>query len=151
MMHSRTIYLQAILLIILLPTVASFIVNPSGVTTATALQKQSLTKLNLHVDPIHIHRDSLLRLDDPMLLGKESDDAHNHHWTTKEIHKFTNSLAPLILGIYLLGFYLSRHPVVDGGELTHVGVDPMFGGGILIGAGLYMVKWSVDNTFLSPP
>jgi hypothetical protein len=81
-----------------------------------------------------------------MLLGTETE----HRWTTKEIHKFTNSLAPLILALYLIGFYLS-HYHVENGEMTHVSVDPMFGGGILIGTGLYMMKWSVDRTFLSPP
>jgi hypothetical protein len=165
MMSSRTIYLQAILLILLLPAVASFIVQPSRITSTAEVsslirQKESLTNLHLHVDPIHLHRDSLLRLDDPMLLGKDIEDSHNHHpWKTssKEIHKFTNSLAPLVLAVYLIGYYLSHYH--DNGEMTTammhhnvaVPVDPMFGGGLLIGVGLFMMKWSVDRTFLSPP
>lgn len=89
-----------------------------------------------------------------MLLGKESEHPKSH-WTSKEIHKFTNSLAPLVLAIYIIGYYLSQHHHQNGGGggemMTHVPVDPMLGGGILIGAGLYMMKWSVDRTMLSPP
>ncbi|KAL3788176.1 hypothetical protein ACHAWO_011757 [Cyclotella atomus] len=156
-MNSRRIYLQAILLILLLPAVASFIVQPTTLLTSTAAAKESLTNLNLHVDPIHLHRDSLLRLDDPMLLGKETKDSH-HPWITssKQIHKFTNSLAPLVLALYLIGYYLSHyyHDESNGEMIAmmhhNIPVDPMFVGGLLVGAGLYMMKWSVDRTFLSP-
>jgi len=148
MLHYRTIYLQALQLLLLLPVVASFIVTPNvfATTKTLSLQKQSL-QLNLHVDPIHLHRDSLLRLDDPMFLKEEIEP--NDIWSTKEIHKFTNSLAPLVLAMYLIGYYLSNYHAND--EMTHAHMDPMFGGGILIGVGLYLMKWIVDNTFLSPP
>ena len=166
-MHSKTMYLHTALFLLLLASTTSFIVNPS--IAITTLQKQkvsssSSSSRNLHVDPIHIHRDSLLRLDDPMLLGKETQNHPKpYHWDTKQIHKFTNSfLAPLVLALYLVGYYLSQHHhelivnhVGENGDdsnmMTHLAVDPMFGGGMLIGVGLYMMKWSVDRTFLSPP
>lgn len=144
MFHSRTkaIYLQAILLLLIIPVVSSFVANQQR-------QRTLCKQLYLHIEPIHIHRDSLLRLDDPMLLGKDSE---KHNWPSKhELHKFTNSLAPLVLAAYLIGYFLTHYHTADVSEATHVTVDPMFGGGILIGTGLYMMKWSVDRTFLSPP
>ena len=150
MINSRAIYLQTILLILLLPSVASFIVNP---TTRTALLSIRTTPipLNLHVDPIHIHRDSLLRLDDPILLGTE--EHHNRRWAnTNAAHKVTLALAPLALAFYLVGIYLGQYHHGETMSVLHdITVDPMFGGGILIGAGLFMIKWSASNAILSPP
>ena len=153
MSSTKTMYLQTILFL-LLKSSSSFIVHP---TIATTKQKLVQSTRYLHVDPIHIHRDSLLRLDDPMLLGKETDHTNTKYkhpldypWDTKQIHKFTNSIAPFVLGLYLIGYYLSQHQHQDVLNSNSLTMDPMFGGGILIGVGLIMMKWSVDRTFLSP-
>ena len=153
MSSTKTMYLQTILFL-LLKSSSSFIVRP---TIATTKQKLVQSTRYLHVDPIHIHRDSLLRLDDPMLLGKETDHTNTKYkhpldypWDTKQIHKFTNSIAPFVLGLYLIGYYLSQHQHQDVLNSNSLTMDPMFGGGILIGVGLIMIKWSVDRTFLSP-
>lgn len=153
MSSTKTMYLQTILFL-LLKSSSSFIVHP---TIATTKQKLVQSTRYLHVDPIHIHRDSLLRLDDPMLLGKETDHTNTKYkhpldypWDTKQIHKFTNSIAPFVLGLYLIGYYLSQHQHQDVLNSNSLTMDPMFGGGILIGVGLILMKWSVDRTFLSP-
>ena len=149
MINFRAIYLRTILLILVLPSVASFIVNPTTGTAVLLPTRTNPIALNLHVDPIHIHRDSLIRLDDPMLLGEED----NRHWTNaQEVHKVTLALAPFALAVYLVGIYLGQYHHEEIIPTLHdVPVDPMFGGGILIGIGLYMMKWSVNRAFLSPP
>lgn len=148
MIHSKSkpIHLKTtcLLFLLILPVVSTFVVNHPSTAT------KQITRLHLHVDPIHLHRDSLLRLDDPMLLGQES----THRWpSNKELHKFTNSIAPLVLAVYLVGWYLTHHST-GGGDSVEAGrmaIDPTFGGGMLIGVGLWMMKWSVERTFLSPP
>ena len=66
------------------------------------------------------------------------------------LHRFTNHVAPIVLATYLIGHYLSRYhtTLVDGG--VNVDADPKIGGVFLIGAGLLMMKWGIDQSFLSP-
>ncbi|EED93848.1 predicted protein [Thalassiosira pseudonana CCMP1335] len=142
-----------IVLMACLPVASTFVTKSSfGTATALKRKQQHFNTLFLHVDPIHLHRDSLLRLDDPMLVGKATEN--NMKISKKDIHRFTNTLAPLILAIYLIGFYLSNYytspAFVENGEV-YMPVDPMFGGYVLIGTGLMMMKWSIERTFLSPP
>ena len=72
----------------------------------------------------------------------------------KALHHFTNHLAPVVLALYMVGHYLSLLQSSTAGSMnggsTGIDIDPLFGGYVLIGTGLFMVKWSIDNAFLSP-
>ena len=100
--------------------------------------------LFLHVDNLHPHRDSVVRLEDDIPIDHDVLDKN------KMLHKLTNHVAPIVLATYLIGHYLSRYhtTLVDGG--VNVDADPHLGGVFLIGAGLLMMKWSIDQTILSP-
>ena len=100
--------------------------------------------LFLHVDNLHPHRDSVVRLEDDIPIDHDALDKN------KMLHKLTNHVAPIVLATYLIGHYLSRYhtTLVDGG--VNVDADPHLGGVFLIGAGLLMMKWSIDQTILSP-
>jgi len=100
--------------------------------------------LFLHVDNLHPHRDSVVRLEDDIPIDHDVLDKN------KMLHKLTNHVAPIVLATYLIGHYLSRYhtTLVDGG--VNVDADPQFGGMLLIGAGLLMMKWSIDQSILSP-
>ena len=92
-----------------------------------------------------------MKLDDPIPYAaarldrsRSKDDDEK-----KELESFTSHIAPIVLTLYLIGHYLSNYhtPLLTEGR---VDIDPMFGGGILIGTGLYLLKSSIDATFLSP-
>lgn len=106
--------------------------------------------LYLHVEALHPHRDSVVRLDDPIEpeeIAKTQEDDDK----TKKLHHFTHHMAPVVLALYFIGHYLSTyHSGLNIGNSSTIDVDPMFGGYILIGMGLMMIKWSIDNAFLSP-
>ena len=107
-----------------------------------------VSPLHLHVETLHPHRDSIMTLTDPI----EPEEEKKVDKTAK-VHSFTNHLAPLVLALYFIGHYLSNHAATSGfmqGAGGSVDVDPQFGGFVLIAAGLAMVKWSIDNAFLSP-
>ena len=129
-----------LILLLLVPCVSSFIANTKVITSVSARQP-----LFLHVQQIHDHRDTLVKLDDPIMITDDSSVKNND----KSIHSFTNHVAPIVLALYFLGHYLNSYhtPLTDG--RVHI-IDPMFGGGIMIGAGLYLLNSSIDATFLSP-
>ena len=101
--------------------------------------------LFLHVDNLHPHRDSVLRLEDPI-----PNVDHDVLDKNKMLHKLTNHVAPIVLATYLIGHYLSRYhtTLVEGG--VNGDADPQIGGVFLIGAGLLMMKSVIDNSYLSP-
>jgi hypothetical protein len=127
------------ILILLVPCVSSFIANTKVITTSVSARQP----LFLQVQQIHDHRDTLIKLDDPIM--SITDDSVK---IDKRVHNFTNHIAPIVLALYFLGHYLNTYqaPMTDG----RVHIDPMFGGGILIGVGLYLLRSSIDATFLSP-
>jgi len=134
------------LLLLFVPCVSSFIANTKAVTTAGLVQQQvrsfpAPTPLFLHVQQMHDHRDTLVKLDDPIIGERGS------YKKKESLHSFTNHLAPIVLALYLIGHYLKPYhvPLTD----ERVNIDPMFGGGILIGVGLYLLKSSIDTNFLS--
>jgi len=134
------------LLLIFLPCVRTFIANTKAVTTTGLVQQQvrslsAPTPLFLHVQQMHDHRDTLVKLDDPIISVRDS------YKKKESLHRFTNHLAPIVLALYLIGHYLKPYhaPWTD----ERINIDPMFGGGILICAGLYLLKSSIDATFLS--
>mmetsp|Transcript_55526 Transcript_55526/g.82549 ORF Transcript_55526/g.82549 Transcript_55526/m.82549 type:complete len:151 (-) Transcript_55526:864-1316(-) len=134
------------LLLLFVPCVSSFIANTKAVTTTGLVQQQvrsfpAPTPLFLHVQQMHDHRDTLVKLDDPIIGERGS------YKKKESLHSFTNHLAPIVLALYLVGHYLKPYhvPLTD----ERVNIDPMFGGGILIGVGLYLLKSSIDTNFLS--
>ena len=101
--------------------------------------------LYLHVEALHPHRDSIVRLDDPIKV----EEGHVVD-KDKSLHRFTNHIAPIVLALYMIGHFLNMyHTLATNGDGT-IDIDPMFGGYVLIGAGLMTIKWSIDNAFLSP-
>ena len=100
--------------------------------------------LFLHVDNLHPHRDSVVRLEDDIPIDHDVLDKN------RMLHKLTNHVAPIVLATYLIGHYLSRYhtTLVEGG--VNADADPHLGGAFLIGAGLLMMKWSIDQSILSP-
>ncbi|KAL7550270.1 hypothetical protein ACHAWF_013510 [Thalassiosira exigua] len=141
----------------LLPAAEAFVLRDAGAVPRRATTRLRATKplsgpLYLHVDALHPRRDSVARLDDPMDVDALDDGEVAKVGDEDEaLHSFTYHLAPVALALYLIGHYLSNRAPPS--ELVHGGnvdVDPMFGGFVLVGAGLAMVKWSVDQTFLSP-
>ena len=108
------------------------------------LSKHISRPLFLHVDNLHPHRDSVVRLEDPIPIDHDVLDKN------KMLHKLINHVAPIVLATYLIGHYLSRYhtTLVEGG--VNVDADPHIGGAFLIGAGLLMMKWSIDSAYLSP-
>jgi len=112
----------------------------ANIATQTHISKP----LFLHVDNLHPHRDSVVRLEDDIPID------HNVLDKNKMLHKLTNHVAPIVLATYLIGHYLSRYhtTLVDGG--VNVDADPQIGGVFLIGAGLLMMKWGIDSAYLSP-
>lgn len=127
------------ILLVLVPCVSSFIAN----TKVTCVSARQPLPLFLHVQQIHNHRDTLIKLDDPILSITDMSVKND-----KSVHSFTNHIAPIVLALYFLGHYLNTYhtPMTDG----RVHIDPMFGGGILIVGGLYLLRSSIDATFLSP-
>ena len=97
--------------------------------------------LFLHVEGLHPHRDSIICLEDPIPDVTEIKQID----PDKKLHSFTYHIAPLVLAVYLVGHFLSTYH-----NGSNIDVDPMFGGYVLIGAGLYLMKWSIDNAMLSP-
>ena len=144
------IYFILILLSIFAPVASSFVAQHSTRLTTAGLKQEnrpfSISKpLFLHVEPIHLHRDTIVRLDDPVeentpqLSPKEVND--------RNLHRFTNHIAPWMLALYFIGHlmnnYLAAVPGVD--ESGNVAVDPAFGGSLLIGVGMLMIKWTIDK------
>ena len=86
-----------------------------------------------------------MKLEDPIINRAVSDELIK---SDKRIHSFTNHVAPLVLALYFLGHYLSNYhtPLMD----DHVHIDPIFGGGILISSGIFLLGKSIDGLFLSP-
>lgn len=73
---------------------------------------KTTTQLHLHVEPIHQHRDTIVRLDDPVKLEeKESTMIRSEDETFSEmrLRTFTFRLAPLVLALYLIGTFLSKY------------------------------------------
>eukprot|EP00579_Thalassiosira_antarctica_P000514 CAMPEP_0201867816 /NCGR_PEP_ID=MMETSP0902-20130614/1935_1 /ASSEMBLY_ACC=CAM_ASM_000551 /TAXON_ID=420261 /ORGANISM="Thalassiosira antarctica, Strain CCMP982" /LENGTH=162 /DNA_ID=CAMNT_0048393055 /DNA_START=42 /DNA_END=530 /DNA_ORIENTATION=+ len=152
-----------LLLIVSSPVVQSFVAQHTSAITTTKLMQKATTQLSatgnplfLHVEPLHPHRDSVVRLDDPIMLEKLTED-ENHVDKDKALHRFTTLIAPIALALYLIGHYLSTYHASDTAALVDgvnsIELDPMFGGYVLIGAGLlmsFMAKWTIDQTFLSP-
>ncbi|KAL9187690.1 hypothetical protein ACHAXT_006068 [Thalassiosira profunda] len=134
-------------------TVQSFVAQHSidiAATRLVAQQDATLGPLFLHVEALHPHRDSVVRLDDPIAETDEKKSVISD----EKLHSFNlYHLAPMALALYVLGQYLSSQNVEPAALLDGTGnivIDPMFGGYVLIGAGLYLMKWSIDNAFLSP-
>ena len=129
-----------IVLLLVLPCVSSFIANTKVITSLSASARQG-QKLFLHVQQIHDRRDSLVKLDDPIM---SAPDTSVH--SDDRIHRFTNHIAPIVLALYFIGHFLNNYnaplPLMD----DHIPVDPMFGGGILIGLGLYFLNSSIHAT-----
>jgi uncharacterized membrane protein YhdT len=137
------------LLFFIAPCVSSFIAaNTKGISLAVRQQSLSAPQslLFLHVQPIPDHRDTLVKLDDPIMSMTDEHTVAKHD--EQQLERFTHHIAPIVLALYLIGHYLSTYhaPLTEG----HVNIDPMFGGGILIGTGLYLLRSSIDSTFLSP-
>eukprot|EP01083_Nonionella_stella_P013087 36918_1 len=149
-----------ILFILTVPAVESFVAHPTTsarTTTTQLLQKRTNTQLSatshthgnplyLHVETLHPHRDSIVRLDDP-ITEEEDQPFMEMDEKDKSLHRFTTHLAPIALALYFIGHYLAN---LNGDGSIDIDIDPMFGGYVLIGAGLYMMKWSIDRAFLSP-
>ena len=138
--------ITGIVLLLVLPCVSSFIANIKVITSVPASARyRQKQKLFLHVQQIHDHRDSLVTLDDPIMSVPDAS-VHND----ERIHSFTHHIAPIVLALYFIGHFLNNYnapsPLMD----DHIPVDPMFGGGILIGLGLYFLNSSIHATFLSP-
>mmetsp|Transcript_27736 Transcript_27736/g.39694 ORF Transcript_27736/g.39694 Transcript_27736/m.39694 type:complete len:139 (+) Transcript_27736:54-470(+) len=129
-------------IVLLVPCASSFIANPKVSTSVLATTRKP-SSIFLHVQQIHDHRDTLVKLDDPIMSIKDASVQKD-----KRIHNFTNHIAPIVLALYFIGHFLNNYhaPLMD----DHIPVDPMFGGGILIGVGLYLLNSSIDATFLSP-
>ena len=131
------------ILILLAPVVDCFVaqhISTKRHTTQLELAARHTTvgkPLFLHVEGLHPHRDSIVCLEDPIPETKQIDP-------DKKL-RFTYHIAPLVLAVYLVGHFLSTYH-----NGNNIDVDPMFGGYVLIGAGLYMMKWSIDNAMLSP-
>ena len=140
--------LTLLFFISIVPCVSSFIANTKGISLAARQQSLSAPQslLFLHVQPIHDHRDTLVKLDDPIMSITDEHTVAKHD--EQQLESFTHHIAPIVLALYLIGHYLSTYhtPLTEG----HVNIDPMFGGGILIGTGLYLLRSSIDSTFLSP-
>ena len=141
------------LFILTAPVVQSFVAYHTCDITATKLMHKTYSQLAahgnplyLHVEALHPHRDSLVRLDDPITEEEKPVDKKNNG-----LHRFTSALAPIALALYLIGHYLSTYhtSLVDNGS-SGIDIDPMYGGYVLIGAGFLMVKYCMDNAFLSP-
>ncbi len=128
--------------LLLVPYANSFIAHPK-VSTSVLASTRKPSSLFLHVQQIHDHRDTIVKLDDPIMSITDASVQND-----KRIHSFTNHIAPIVLALYFIGHFLSNYnaPLMD----DHIPVDPMFGGGILIGLGLYLLNSSIDATFLSP-
>ena len=128
-----------VILLFLVPCVSSFIANTKVITSVSSRQP-----LFLHVQQIHDHRDTLVKLDDPIMSMADTSVVQKD----KRLHSFTNHIAPIVLALYFIGHFLNNYnaPLMD----DHIPIDPMFGGGILIGVGLYLLNSSIHATFLSP-
>lgn len=153
------------LLLSLASTVQSFLAVHDGckqLTTCRLIMQKASTKLEtpgnplyllhgLPIESLHPHnRDSIVRLDDPIKL----EEVNEVEKKNKALHHFTNHLAPVVLALYMVGHYLSLLQSSTAGSMnggsTGIDIDPLFGGYVLIGTGLFMVKWSIDDAFLSP-
>eukprot|EP00571_Detonula_confervacea_P010072 CAMPEP_0172306530 /NCGR_PEP_ID=MMETSP1058-20130122/7588_1 /TAXON_ID=83371 /ORGANISM="Detonula confervacea, Strain CCMP 353" /LENGTH=129 /DNA_ID=CAMNT_0013018451 /DNA_START=65 /DNA_END=451 /DNA_ORIENTATION=- len=128
-------------------------------TTRTRRRQKSTTQLSAtgnplflhHVEPLHPHRDSGIRLDDPILSEEEfttetTFDKRSVDDKMKSLHKFTSHLAPIVLALYMIGHYLGTYhtestALINGGGDSSINVDPMFGGYVLIATGLALAKW----------
>ena len=137
------------ILFLLAPAVDSFVaqhISTKRHTTQLELAARHTTvgkPLFLHVEGLHPHRDSIVCLEDPIPIPDVTETKQID--PDKKLHSFTYHIAPLVLAVYLVGHFLSTYH-----NGNNIDVDPMFGGYVLIGAGLYMMKWSIDNAMLSP-
>lgn len=153
------------LLLSLASTVQSFLAVHDGckqLTTRRLMMQKASTKLETPGNPLYLlhglpiesphphNRESIVRLDDPIKL----EEVNEVEKKNKALHHFTNHLAPVVLALYMVGHYLSLLQSSTAGSMnggsTGIDIDPLFGGYVLIGTGLFMVKWSIDNAFLSP-
>ena len=131
--------ITAIVLLLVLP-VSSFTVNTKVTSVSASAQHRPLF---LQVQQIHDHRDSLVTLDDPIMSVTDASVQKD-----ERIHSFTNHIAPIVLALYFIGHFLNNYNTPS--PSNEIPVDPMFGGGILIGLGLYFLNSSIHATFLSP-
>mmetsp|Transcript_9367 Transcript_9367/g.19708 ORF Transcript_9367/g.19708 Transcript_9367/m.19708 type:complete len:149 (-) Transcript_9367:349-795(-) len=96
----------------LTPSVASS--SPNTKTTILPppeVRPKTTTKLHLHVEPIHQHRDTIVRLDDPVKLEEKERPmirSEEERLSEMRLRRFTIRLTPLVLALYLIGTFLSK-------------------------------------------
>ena len=103
------------IVLVLVPCASSFIDNSKVSTSVVASTRQPLS-LFLHVQQIHNHRDTLVKLDDPIASITDASVQND-----KRIHSFTNHIAPIVLALYFIGHFLNTYhtPSMD----DHIPVD----------------------------